>query len=255
MIAPMRAALRSCLLLVMVGCAAEEDPWVVRPPGGGGGGGGGVPVDAPPVIDADPDAISSMMGRLCPVTDPRDPFICPIADTFSNTLVERLGTAASTTAAPDGTFTLDLPFGSVVRSGVGDASYATSIVTIELDQPAVRRVPIMTRTVYTGMIAAMDATVAPGNGWVLIQLLDAVGRPVAGATFDVAKALQGPFYEGNATTAWVQGGSTGVGGIAAIVDIPTGPYLVTGASGTETISRSVMIHADAVTFLRVRLAN
>lgn len=248
--------LSTIALVVLAGCAAEEDPWVVRPPGGHGQNGGGfdVPIDA--AVDAANLDGSGATGRLCVVTDVRDPLDCPDVTTLAGVLVERVGTASTATAGADGAFTLDLPPGAIIRAGAGSTTLRTSVSRVELEDPAVRLVPVPTAAAWTSTLGDMGATMAAGNGAVVIRTVTSAGTPAAGVAYDLPPEITaGPFYDGASAAEWTTGGGTGPLGTAVMVDLPPGQYTFTGSAGAEVVTvGNVQVHADAVTFVRGTLA-
>lgn len=243
--------------LLVAACGAAEDDWVVRPPGGGGGGGGiGQTIDAAAPIDAaDGDALAGgLTGLVCVVQDLTDPDACPTGQ-GQGTVVGQLGTAITATADADGRFTLPIPDALVtLEAGLGVESLDVRTIKPVVNSGLVH-MPALPETIWNPTVAETGASVAPGNGSIVLYVETAAGAPAVGAIVALpAGGSVGPFYDTDAG-AWTASGGTGAAGVALVLDLVPGTYQLDGALGSASLAVSgIPVEADAVTFVRGRLS-
>jgi len=187
------------LVLVLVACGEDGNMF---PVGGGGTDGGLVDsggqgtidarlVDAK-VIDGAPATIDAaiLSGRVCLLTDARDPESC--ASTGAANLTVHIGSNVAITAA-DGTF--KIPAGTGTWSVTGPNIVSSFKVKNDYFIPA------MTRTMYDALIAANGIDLRQGEGSIMVHVIRN-GAGYAGAT--AASAAQPnpakylPFYDNDA---------------------------------------------------------
>lgn len=242
-------------LLLLAGCGAPEDDWVVRPPGGGTGG-TGVTIDATPSLDAaSDDGGVGLTGLVCVVTDLRIPEECPIGPAATGVLVRRAGDTTGATSTADARFTLAVTDPVVILDVASDSTtLQPSIVPVDNDGRLVHA-PVPTSAAWSATVASLSVTIAPGNGSIAIYTDTAVGAHAAGVTFALpVGAISGPFYDGADATSWTTGGGTGLLGATLLVDLPPGTYAVDGNQGARLVSiTGIPVGGDAVTFVRAVL--
>jgi len=247
---------RSVVVLLLAGCAADDD-WVVRNPGGGTGSNtpgvdSGVTVDAPPVTG---DGGRELTGVICVVTDLRRPDRCPVVDEAVGVLVRRVGDVDGALSDGDGRFALAVPEPAVVLELARDSTTLQPSIVPVVDVGGLVHASVPTAAAWDATAASLAVTIAPGTGAIAVYTDDATGAPAAGVLFDLPSgALDGPFYDGSSTTAWTTAGGTGGYGATLVVGLVPGDYQLTGNQGARTVQlASVPVYADAVTFVRATL--
>jgi hypothetical protein len=254
-------------VLLLGACGGERERYPVNPGGGGGppglgggvrdpGGGGGDDDDDPPVdAPEDPgDAMPLMVsGRACQITDLRQPRGGPLgagcsATEAGNITVKLAGNNRSTeTTAMDGTFTI----GSQLGMSRYVFSRADGIETIAPFRGDGHVSPFMNVADYQTLLTANGLSV--GGGAFVIEIVNAAGQPIAGATASLVGSLT--LYDANDPLVWSAGGTTGPQGVAWIPAImAAGPMTVSVASGAtnknvtiESFDSQTMTHV-LVTF-------
>lgn len=244
------------MLAVLALCAACGSSMTYAPPPGGGGGDGGVPSgDAPNATDGPgkADALpapgdgGTLSGRVCLANDPRDLRAC--AATGAGGLLVQLGDAAAVTS-DDGSFTIAGSFGAGMVWHVTGSSIVTSIMQLPDYQ-----IPAITTTTYASMLAANNAALQPGQGTLMVTLVQNGVSPV-GSTATVTPGFFDPYYDTASTTTWAQSGGVGSGGTVWVPGLDVGTAtltakLVNTTTTTSTPPQPIEDHAityDVITF-------
>jgi hypothetical protein len=235
------------------GCA-EEDYGPFRPPGGGGTGvntGG----DARPP-DAGLDGGGGLLrGRVCIVTDLRQPDACPADPLRADVAIAVQGTGATAFSDDAGDFVIAADGVAVLDVAAGSATLQRATVPVAVTGASVNA-PVVTRAAYTALLGAIGTPVPDGGGAVALYVMDSAG-PESGVSFStVAGSSIAPFYDDGGPLAWVQGGGTGAAGVALFFDVPVGTVVLDGVTSDQRMVRltGVPVVVDAVTFVRVMLA-
>lgn len=212
--------------------------------GGGGGGGGSDRIDAgddPPdggVADAAPadadllDASAVLSGRLCRVTDMRQPLACAGAPPAGVDVVE-IDSGASGTSDADGGFDLDVQSRGnlVLRIGADSAAARDGLVPLDHWEDGDLRVPSIDQADWDDLLAAFGGAESDGTGSIAVYVRDGDG-PRAGVTVSQpAGAGAAPFYGGADALDWNQGTDTGPLGAALLLQVPAGAAVVSAAVG------------------------
>jgi hypothetical protein len=208
--------------------------------GGGGGGGGGDPIDAD-VPDAGPpdaappdaalqDASTVLSGRLCRVSDLRQPLACAGAAPSGVDVVE-VDSGASGTTDADGTFDLNvlLRGNLVLRTGAASAAARDGLVSLDHWQGGDLRVPSIAQADWDDLLAAFGGAESDGTGSIVVYVRDGDG-PAPGVTVNQPDgAGTAPFYDGANALDWAQGTDTGASGAALLLQVPAGTAVVSVA--------------------------
>jgi hypothetical protein len=238
--------------VVLAACAAEENdrPW--QNPGGGGGGGGGpgridaaVPIDAP----------VALVGQICVVTDLRLPDACPEVAEQEGVTVGVSGTPETAISDGSGRFTLPATGDVVLEAGAGSTTLLASRVPATVGG-AVVNTPIARAQDFVELLDAIEQTQPDDTGVVLLYVADGDG-PVNGVVMEsIAGATVVPFYDAGARLTWVTDNGTGTQGAVLFLGVPPGDVSLAGmAPGNVAVAADgVPVDADAITFVRVRLA-
>jgi hypothetical protein len=206
-------------------------------PGGGGTGSSSITPDAA----EDPDGGGGdVAGRVCLLSDPRDPAAC--AASGADGLTVTLGSATATTAA-DGSF-------AIASTGTNLTWFVngTGIEPTAMRRAAGTTIPVLASLLYGDMIAGMSAIVTTETGGVIVRLRR------AGAAFTDAAAVVTPtpdsevYYDGPGVTDW-DVDATGPFGVIWISAVS--PGTVSLALDTGTLQRTVSgipVFAGTLTF-------
>ena len=224
--------------LVIALAACTQPPTEMFPvnPGGGGAIGSSYLPDA--AIATGDGSTTEISGRVCVVSDARNPVTCAAMAG----LTVRLGTATTTTAA-DGTFKIARPLGTGLIWRVDDARIAPSAMRFSTDTT----IPALDATLYQQMLAATLAIEQPGDGAVIARFVKA-NAPVVGATVAASPAPEALYYDDVSVLEW-DTDATGAFGVAWIPSIaPTTNAQLQLQSTTTTTFSGIPVFADTITF-------
>lgn len=188
------------------------------------------------MIDGAPLAIDAALfeGRVCLLTDPRDPVSC--AATGAGNLTVHLGSANAVTTA-DGTFT-------IAASGATPWTVTGAGIVTSVKVQADYLIPVMTTTMYSSLCSNNGVTMpgsatAPGQGALMIHVI----RNGAGYTGSTAVSQQPnparylAFYDTTTTTVWTQTAAGSHGDVwFPGIDVGTTAALVAAPGGTPTLT-------------------
>jgi len=223
-------------LVLVVGCGRDVEMYPVNPGGGGGTSGTGTPDAA-----VTPDGSSTIIGRVCLISDARSPTSC--ASSGADTLTVTLGSSTATPAA-DGTFSIARPSGSGLVWRVS----GTDIVGAAMEQASGTTIPTISAALYTDMTMTNQAVNNNGTGAIIAQLTH------GGAALANATALPSPlpdgnvYYDGISAIVWSLD-ATGSYGVVWVPGMTPGTAQLTingSAQGTVT---GIPVYADTVTFV------
>ena len=229
-------------------------------PGGPGGGGGGGPDAASGGVDAGLDRVVS--GRVCALSELRQPTMCnPIVDLSLVEIGER-ESAATTTAAADGRFTLAT--GGTVRSTLQVARTAPDLVPSLVPIPLVDGraagviAPVMDGAEWNALLLAVGTVDPAGDASIAVYVVDrATGDPVTGASITPpAGTIQPVFYDTEQADVWTDLGGTGPFGAALLTSVPAAAdttTLTVDAPGRRLTLSDVPVAPDTLTFVTAAL--
>jgi hypothetical protein len=219
----MRFALSLVCVFGVVGACKAGDDYGVVPGGGGpigGGSGSGSGVTDGPMFD--PDAAA--MGRVCVMSDPRDPTSC--AGLGADGITVTLGNYQATTSA-DGSFVIQTTGGSGL---VWHLSGSAIVPTVVPYSPS-RTIPTISVNRYDQLLGDNGILFSDQEAAVFARVTQG-GAVAVGAT---ASATPPPtsaiFYDGGNATDWNQN-ATGAFGMVWIPQLD----IQTGTSATATIT-------------------
>lgn len=248
--------MKLALLVLVAACHASADDYPIGPgPEGSGQSRGGDAGAGDANGDAiDGDAGVQIAGRVCLVTDLRNPTACAENQVVSNITVS-IGTTRTATPNARGDFTISAPLGPFTWR-VSGRDVTTSLVPFGADT----RLPVIDSQLYTEMLSVNHVT-RPGelvssivmrvvNGTAAVANVTAVSNP---ATADLA------FYDDNDILDWRSDLlGTGPNGVVWLPDIP-----LTTATATATVrltppqgaivNTQVTVEDQAITFVAVEL--
>lgn len=268
------------------GCGAEEDDRPVRNPGGLGGtggmtggatDGGGTTGDSGLVdgsgggdgMGTDTDGggsndggsmgdggVMSLTGQVCIVSDLRQPDACPAVANRAGVTVRVRGTGASAVSGADGRFAIAASGAVVLELAEGAVLLESAVVPAAAATPLVNA-PVISSQDWQAVLDAIGQVQPDDAGAIVLYVEDAGGAAVSGATMDgVAGSTVVPHYDDGAALAWRTAGGTGTQGVALFLDVAPGTVTLNGlAPGPLPVTLAgVPVIADAITFVRVRLA-
>jgi hypothetical protein len=247
--------MKLALLVLVAACRAGADDYPIGPGAEGSGisnrgdAGTGDALDAP-----DGDGGVQITGRVCLVTDLRDPTACADTQVVRNVTVS---IGATRTAIPNerGDFTISAPLGPFVWR-VSGRDVITSIVPFGADT----RLPVIDAELYTEMLS-VNRVMRPAelvtsivlrvlSGTTAVANVTAVSNP---ATADLA------FYDDDDVLDWRSDRlGTGPKGVVWLPDIP---LTTTTATATVTltppqgaiVNTQVTVEDQAITFVTIEL--
>ena len=229
----------AALLVLLVGCQPSGDDYHVIP------GGDDHPVN--PMVDAKPaDGVvgdgSMLMGRVCVVTDLRNPTV-GCATTGAANITVTLGTETTMTA-DDGLFMLLPPSGAGLVWHTSGTNLVSSVIPLSTSNV----LPMVSAQTYLDLQNGNSVIVNSGEGSVVLYVRQA-GLPLAGATTDVSPTASFLTLGDRANaTNWVQGatGALGVSWTPGII-AGTATLRVTPTVGAAAML-DVPIEDGAITF-------
>jgi hypothetical protein len=166
----MRALLLVALLVAA--CKIEDKDRAPTVPGGPSGTGSGANIDA---REDDGDGGAAIVGRVCLVTDLRQP-ATDCANTGAGDLTVTLG-SKTTTTVEDGTFSIEPPSGSNLTWRVTGADIVTSVTPFSVDTV----IPTIDTDVYTDLLSTNGVILIAGQGSVVGRVVQGAGAGRAGA--------------------------------------------------------------------------
>lgn len=229
--------MRLTALAAIALCAACGSSTMNYPPPTGGGTDGGSSPDAPNPPDggvlpdapgADAGSAGTLTGRVCLANDPRDLRAC--AATGAGGLRVALGDATALTA-DDGSFTIAGMFASGMEWHVTGANIVTSIMELPDYQ-----IPAITTATYTAMLANNNAALQPGQGTLMVTLVQNGISPVGATAALDPPGFYAPFYDAASTTVWDQGtAGVGSGGTVWLPGVDVGSVTLTATPMGSTM--------------------
>ena len=226
-------------MVLLVGCQPSGDDYHVIP------GGDDHPVN--PMVDAKPaDGVvgdgSMLMGRVCVVTDLRNPTV-GCATTGAANITVTLGTETTMTA-DDGSFMLLPPSGAGLVWHTSGTNLVSSVIPLSTSNV----LPMVSAQTYLDLQNGNSVIVNSGEGSVVLYVRQA-GLPLAGATTGVSPTASFLTLGDRANaTNWVQG-ATGALGVSWTPGIIAGTATLTV---TPTVGAAAMldvpIEDGAITF-------
>jgi len=220
------------------GCSEESTNGFPIMPGGGGQGGVGT-VDAG--VEADGGMSSMLTGRVCLLSDARQPSSC--AGSGADGFTVTLGSQTATTAS-DGSFTMTRPSGTGLVWKVSGTGIEPSAMRLSSGTT----IPAIQSLLYGDMIAAMNAVVSVETGAIIARLTKAN----AAITDAVVVASPTPdsetYYDGLGVTDW-DFDSTGSFGVVWISSIASGTASLTVDNGSaQNTVGGIPVFAGTITF-------
>jgi hypothetical protein len=189
---------RALWLVVLAACggSGSDDDFPVLP---GGPSGPSTPLDASLIDASDPDALSTLAGRVCLFTDPRTP-TTGCSNTAAGDILVTLGTKTAMTNAT-GAFTIEKPGGSNLVWRVSrDNVIAPSVVPFGTSMI----LPAMDLDDYLELQGANNVVIGTGQGSLMVRVLKN-GAPQANVTATVTPgAAYATHYDGVAAFAWTE---------------------------------------------------
>jgi hypothetical protein len=239
----------SLIVLALAACSdgsGFDDDYPVLPPGGGGGGGGPTTPDAGPPADAS----TTIMGRVCVVSDLRSWTANCGTDVAGLTVA--VGAEMATTGAT-GEFTIARATGTGLQVRVSGTGIVTSLSPYD---PATSSLQLVapTEAHWAEIQAATPIALTAGNGSVMAHVtLDGAAAPgITGECDPIVGA--GVFYdEATSPVIWATDESDS-GGKVLCADLAVGTVTVTADrlnAMFETLD--VEVEADAITFATMDL--
>ncbi len=239
----MRAAL---IVILLAACQAKDGPdFTVGGGGGGGGGGGHGGADA--FVPLDGSLGDVVTGRVCLVSDARQPNLCAMTGVGGYT-VTLDGHTAST--QPDGSFLIDSPTSSNLMWSVT----GTDIMSSLMGYSAVHRIPVMKQTDYFDLASSNGVLAAPGLGDVFIHVTRAGTSAASVAATTTPVASYATLFDGSNPTTWTQVG-TGTFGMVWVPGLAQGSVTatLTPHAGTATVLANIPIGDQALTWVSLQL--
>lgn len=226
--------------LLLGGCQPEPKDFDPLPGGGGGlGGSSGGNTDGP-LGDA---LINPLSGRVCLVTDLRQP-LTGCSTSLAGNLVVTLGSSSAVTEA-DGSFVIETPGGTGLTWRVTGAN----IVTTVSDLGTIPQVPAIGVSRYNDLLLDNGIILSPGQGSVVIDVVDSDGAVSGVLASSTPLAQFATHYDGASALVWDQD-QTGSFGIAWIPGVAAGPAVVTidPPVGSD-VSSTIAVEDGAITFV------
>ena len=237
-------------LLVVTSCSQGDGAMFPLTGGGGGGGAGGGVTDA---NHADsPSTLATLQGRVCLVTDPRDPTTCSTASALGY-LVTLDGRTATTAA--DGTFKIDAPHSATPRWMVTGSDIVPSLMSLS----ASLLIPVMKRADYLELENENGVIATVGYGDVFIHVTRANANAATVVAAPTPTPLYSPQYDGTTASAWqvTSTGSFGMVWIAQLVSgvgaVATASTTLTPQAGATTTLGNIPVGDGALTWVSVEL--
>jgi hypothetical protein len=234
---------RVLLLATLTACPTSSGDDFPVEPGGPGPGGIGMMRDAALVDAFDPDAMQTIAGRVCLVTDLRALSTC--APIGAGNITVTLGTRSATTS-DSGAFTIVKPAGTNLVWRASGAGIVSSVVPFG---PSTL-IPAIGDVDYIDLQNANGVVVIGGEGSIVARIVrntTAQANVVVGVSPVAAYA---PKYDGPTALAWREI-STGAAGVAWIAGTELGTNVLTATPGPGPLS--VLVEDQAITYVTVEL--
>jgi hypothetical protein len=233
-----------CAVLVGCGGGGSGDDFPVEP---GGPSGPSTPLDASLRDASDPDALATLMGRVCLALDLRAP-VSDCATTGADGITVTLGTKMATTTA-DGTFVIERPSGSSLVWRARGLAIVSSVMPFG----ASNIIPAMGLQDYVDLQNANTITVVTGS---IIARVVKNGTLQAGVNATVTPpADTPPHYAGNGELVWPElaNGTTAFG----MIWIPNARLEMTTVTGTPDAgafgTAAGIVEDQSITYLTIDL--
>lgn len=236
--------------LLLASCAANgDDGYTSRPGNGGiGGGGGGGGADGG-VGDAATGDAAAAFGRVCLISDLRNPTACA-GSGAGNLLVQR-GTVTATTRA-DGRFDLPPATGAGDRWIVTGGSGSNLVASVVPFVPGASvRLPIVSQTTWDAMRSASGITPLDGSGAIHVLSLLPSGSPKLGAAVSVTPSLNSTFYPDTSATVWSRDLST-TSAVSLVPNLTAGQSVDIGGLAAGNVRATLLaqpIVANSITWV------
>jgi hypothetical protein len=234
---------------LLAGCAASgDDGYPTRPGNGGIGGGGGGGGDGG-VGDAATGDAAAGFGRVCLISDLRNPTAC--AGSGAGNLMVQRGTVTATTRA-DGRFDLPPATGAGDRWIVtGDSGSGLVSSVVPFVPGASVRLPIVAQTTWDAMRVASGITPLDGTGAIHVLSLLPSGSPKLGATVTVTPSINSTYYPGTSATLWTRTVGTS-SGVSMVPNLTAGQAVDIGGVATGNARATLLaqpVVANSITWV------
>jgi hypothetical protein len=248
--------MKLALLVLVAACRASADDYPIGPGAEGSGQSGGGDAGTSDARDAaEGDAGVQITGRVCLVTDLRNPTACADNQVVRNITVS-IGTTRTAIPNQRGDFTISAPLGPFTWRVTG-RDVITSVVPFGADT----RLPVISDVLYTELLSANDVTrtdlqtsvvVRVVNGVMAVANVRAASVP---ATPDLAR-----YDDEDSLLDWRSDQlGTGPAGVAWLPDIPLASDTSIAATVNLTppvgtaVSTQVPVENQAITFVTTEL--
>lgn len=248
--------MKLALLVLVAACRASVDDYPIGPGAEGSGQSGGGDAGTRDAADAaDGDAGVQITGRVCLVTDLRNPIACADTQVVRNITVS-IGTTRTATPNERGDFTISAPLGAFTWRVTG-RDVITSVVPFGADT----RLPVISDLLYTDLLNANDVIRSDLQASVVVRVVSGV---LAVANVRAASVPATPdlarYDDANSLLDWRSDQiGTGPAGVAWLPDIP----LATDTTNVVTVkltppvgavvSPQVPVENQAITFVTTEL--
>jgi hypothetical protein len=233
------------LPIVLAACKQGSGDYPINP-GGDDVGDFHPQPDAPPMDQSLGDSAMMITGRVCLLSDVRQPGAC--AGTGAGNITVQLGTASALTA-DDGAFSLISPGGANLVWNVSAADLVPSVMPLGASN-LLYAVPAV---LYEDMLTTNSVVVGATEGAIVVFVRDQSG-PVQGADVAVtpASATYDPLYDTADAVTWAPGdtGPFGASWVPALGQ-GTATVTVTPPSAGAQVVNNVPVAGGALTFLTV----
>lgn len=232
--------------MALAACGGGEsgDDFPVQPGGPSGPSGPGVGVDA--AVDADPDALMTLVGRVCVLADTRKPTVC--RPTGAGNITVALGNKTATTT-DTGAFTIGKPSGTGLVWRATGAGITTSLAPFG----TANLIPVLTTQSYADLQNTHSVPIVAGQASIMVNVLaNAMPQPDVTATISpvIDNAIR---YDGPASLTWneVKTGENGMVWIAGVD--ATAMNTVRVRRGTDVVPQVVPVEDQAITYVTIEL--
>jgi hypothetical protein len=238
------------LALLVVAACSQGDGAMFPLSGGGGGGAGGGGADAN--HGDSPSALEVLQGKVCLLTDPRDPTTCSTANALGY-LVTLDGRTATTGA--DGAFKIEAPKSATLTWMVTGSDIAPSLMSLSTSHI----IPIMKRDDYLDLENENGVLATAGYGDVFIHVTKANANVATVVAAPTPTPLYSPQYDGATAHVW-QVTSTGSFGMIWLAQLASGvgtfataSTTLTPQAGAATTLGNIPVGDGALTWVSVEL--
>jgi hypothetical protein len=226
------------LLAALAGCHEDVEMFPIGP--GGFGTGGGTTPDA--AIGGDGgDGGSTISGRVCLISDARNPTTC--ASSGAEDLTVTLGSATATTAA-DGSFTIASATGTGLVWRVTGAAIQASAMQVS----TVATIPVISALLYEDMVTTNNVVGSAGTGAIIARFTtndSGVSGLIAATSPDPEGQI---FYDGTSATVWDVTATSTFGAIW-VPGLAAGATTLTVGGAADSSITGIPVYADTITFV------